>query len=107
MGLPDRILGRTTTNPSTAVARVARSIDRVEEAVVLAEVKRWGDQEILRVDLAARARASELALGHDLTLYDKGMAAADGDPVKAELVLRYLNDQNNDNRTLINRRLGS
>jgi hypothetical protein len=105
MASPDRVLGHSPLS-GAVVGRVARSIERVEESVALSEVARWGDQEILRIDLTARARAAQVALDHDLALYDRGMAAAGGDPVKAELVLRYLEDQNRTNRALIDRRFG-
>lgn len=105
MGLPDRLLGRDSNHPATS--SVARAIDRAEEAVVLAEIAAWRDLETLRADLGAGARASWTGVELDLALYDRGMAAADGDPVKAELVLRAVEDQNRRQRDLINRRFGS
>ena len=106
MGLPDRVLGsRSVDHP--AESRVAKAIESTEEAVALREIRRWGDRQVLAVDLEARARASHQALDLDLQLYDSGMARADGDPVKAELVLRAVEDQNCDNRSLIRKALGS
>jgi len=102
---PDR-LGRTSSD-SMGIERVARAVQRTEVAVTEHEVELWGELEMLKIDLAARAKAAEMALDQDIKLLDRGMERADGSRVKQELVLRYVDDQNQDFRQLIHRILGS
>lgn len=99
-------LGRTTTE-SMAVERVARAVGRAEVAVTEHEIEQWGELETIKIDLAARAQAVELALDRDLELLEKGMQRANGSRVAQELVLRYVEDQNQDFRLRIRRGLGS
>ena len=106
MSLPDRILGQGTTNPG-ALARVTQVVSRSEEAAAVHEVQRWAQRRLLDIDLAARAEASQGALHHAVALFDRGMTEAGDDPVKQELVLRYLQDQNDDNRALIRKAFGA
>ena len=98
--------GRSSRD-SLAIERVARSVARNEVAVTEHEIERWGDVEMLKIDLAARAKAAELALDRDLELLELGMQRANGSRVAQELVLRYLEDQNADFRRLIRKVLGS
>lgn len=102
---PDH-LGRTSSD-SMGIQRVARAVQRTEVAVTEHEIHLWGELETLKIDLAARAKAAQMALDRDLELLDRGMERADGSRVKQELVLRYVDDQNQDFRQLIRRVLGS
>lgn len=106
MSRPDRQLVRGSDDRQ-ALDRVSRTIRSTELAVSQREVQRWGDLQLLSIDLSARAKATERALDLDLRLYDRGLSLAGGDPVKQELVLRYLQDQNSANRALIQRRFGA
>jgi len=85
------------------VERLAREVRGTELAISRHEIQRWADLQMLSVDLSVRARATERALRLDFEVYDRGMALADGDRVKQELVLRYLQDQNDGFRRRINR----
>lgn len=103
---PSNQLGRTTAQ-SMSVERVARTVQRTEVAVTEHEVELWGELETLKIDLAARATASQLALNRDLELLERGMQRAEGNRVAQELVLRYVEDQNHDNRDRIRQVLES
>lgn len=103
---PSNQLGRTTSQ-SMSVERVARAVHGTEVAVTEHEIELWGELETLKIDLAARSQAAELALDRDLELLDKGMRRADGNRVAQELVLRYVEDQNHEFRNRIRRVLGS
>jgi hypothetical protein len=104
MSVPDRVLGRSTSD-NLAIERVARTVHSTEIAVTNHEIERWGDLQRLMIDLSARAKASERAFDLDVRLYELGLVKAGGDPVKQELMLRYLQDQNADFRALINQAL--
>jgi len=99
-------LGRTSSE-SMSVERVARAVARTETAVTEHEIELWGDLEMLKVDLAARSKAADLALDRDMELLDKGMQRANGNRVAQELVLRYLEEQNQDFRLRIRKAFGS
>ena len=99
-------LGRTSSE-SLGIERVARAVQRTEVGVTEHEIYLWGELETLKIDLATRAKAAQLALDQDLALLEQGMQRADGNRVKQELVLRYVDDQNQDFRQLIRRVLGS
>jgi hypothetical protein len=101
--LPDR-LGRTSTD-SMHIDRVARAVRRVEVEVTEHEICRWGDQQNAETDMTTRFDLTAFALNKDLQTYDRGMVLADGDPVKQELVLRYVQDGSDFNRGCINRAL--
>lgn len=89
--------------PSTSVDRIAVEASRQEQSVVLAEVHAWARREVARVDVEARSAAARHALQEDERTHDLGMQAAAGKPVMAEIALRYLEDQNNDNRARVRR----
>lgn len=99
-------LGRTS-GESMSVERVARTVARTETAVTEHEIELWGDLEMLKVDVAARAKATEVALNRDMELLDKGMQRANGSRMAQELVLRYLEEQNQDFRLCIRKAFGS
>ena len=101
MSVPDRLLGPGPSHRE--VERVARDLRGTELAITKHQVQRWADLQMLSIDLSTRARATERALNLDFQVYDRGMALADGDRVKQELVLRYLQDQNDGFRRRINR----
>ena len=84
------------------IDRLARSLQGAELAITKHEVQRWTDLQLLTIDLSTRARAVEKALDLDCQVWDRGLALANGDPVKQELVLRYLQDQNSAFRRRIN-----
>ncbi|MGH9177844.1 MAG: hypothetical protein ACRD0N_04745 [Acidimicrobiales bacterium] len=90
-----------------SIDRVARVVARTETTVTEHEIELWGDLEMLKVDLAARAKAAELALGKDMELLEQAMQRANGSRVAQELVLRYLEEQNQDFRLRIRRAFGS
>ena len=101
MSVPDRLLGPGPSNRE--IERVARDLRGTELTITKHQVQRWADLQMLSIDLSARARATEQALNLDFQVYDRGMALADGDRVKQELVLCYLQDQNDGFRRRINR----
>ncbi|HVE45134.1 MAG TPA: hypothetical protein VNA57_00100 [Acidimicrobiales bacterium] len=103
---PANALGRTSSQ-SMAIERVARTVRRTEVAVTEHEIELWGDLETIKIDLAARAKAVQLALDRDLELLERGMQRANGNRVAQELVLRYVEDQNQDFRLQIRQVLDS
>lgn len=99
--VPD-LFGRAPKGPNR-LARLAVEVHQSEDAVAVHEVRRWADLRKAQVDLQARATLIDEGLNLDLAAYDAGMEKAANDPVKEELVLRYVQDQNSANRATIKR----
>jgi len=100
MGLPERIQpGSRITRRAGATVTRALALTEVEAA--LGDIRRTFELQRLQGDLAARHHAGSHALELDVRLYDEGMHLAAGDPVRVELVLRAVQDQNSWNRRRI------
>lgn len=91
------------TRGSTLSRRTARVLQAVDAGVVEHEAQSWARAERLRIDITARAKLTRHALNEDLVTFERGMWQAGGDPVREELVLRYLDDQNAANRDDVRR----